>query len=260
MNHGNESQISTVNDREMLIVDLNGFEGPLDLLLDLARQQKVDLRQISILMLAEQYADFIEKATSLEINLAAEYLIMAAWLALIKSRLLLPEEKFEESPEDLSARLTFRLQRLNAMREAVQTMTKRPQLGYDFFARGHEESVSVREVTRVSLNVLDLTQAYARARTRDELRPYSLERDQIFTVEAATANLKRLLGETTDWQELSRFLPKAWTSSRHKYRSAISSTLVAALELAKQGRLGLRQSQPFSPIQVMARTESDERF
>lgn len=259
VNLNNEPPSSAVDDREMLIVDLDGFEGPLDLLLELSRKQKVDLRKISILTLAEQYAEFIENARNLRINLAAEYLIMAAWLALIKSRLLLPDETAGESEEDLAVRLTFRLRRLNAMREAATVITKRKQLGRDFFARGHEERVSVRYVSNLSVNVLDLTQAYARLRTRDQFRPFSLDRDRIFTVEAATANLQKLLGETVDWQELLRFLPADWRKENQMFRSAMSSTLAAALELAKQGKLSLRQTHSFAPIHVMSLEQNDDR-
>ena len=242
----------------VLIVDLEGYEGPLDVLLDLSRKQKVDLRRISILRLAEQYAEFIENARTLKISLAADYLVMAAWLALIKSRLLLPKESpQEESENEMAARLAFRLQRLNAMREQSKAIMGRSQMGRDFFARGEPEQVSVTHVSKISANVLDLTQAYARMRSRDDFRPYMMNRDPVYSVEAATANLERLLGEAANWQELMEFLPAGWTAEGKKIRSAAASTLAAALELAKQGRLTLRQSHAFGPIQVKGQAGTD---
>ncbi len=244
----------------VLIVDLDGFEGPLDVLLELSRKQKVDLRRISILRLAEQYAEFIENARSLRISLAADYLVMAAWLALIKSRLLLPKEpSAEETEDDPAARLAFRLRRLNAMRESAESIMRRRQLGQDFFARGEPEEVSIARVTSVSANALDLAQAYARLRSREQFRPYMMNRDPVLPVEAAISNLRRLLGETPDWEELARFLPDGWKAESGRIRSAMASTFAAALELAKQGRLNLRQNHAFGPIQVKGLARSDDR-
>ena len=167
---------------EALIVDVEGFEGPLDVLLTLSRSQKVDLRKISILQLAEQYLTFVEQARVLRIELAADYLVMAAWLAFLKSRLLLPPDPTDEGPsgEELAAHLAFQLERLQAMRDAAAQLMARDQLGRDVFARGVGEEVEQRRVIRWSASLLDLMQAYARIRTKDEFRPYAFDRDGCF--------------------------------------------------------------------------------
>ncbi len=251
--------IDTAGRDGIFVVDVDGFEGPLDLLLELARKQKVDLLKVSVLRLAEQYAEFIENSKFLKIDLAADYLVMAAWLALIKSRLLLPKED-ETDPEadELASRLAFRLQRLNAMRESAQAIMGRNQLGREFFARGEPEQVAVVNKSSLTATVLDLTQAYARLRTRDDFRPFTMNRDPVFSVEAATENLQRLLGETPDWAELMRFLPSGWTSDGRRVRAALAATFAAALELARQGRVDLRQSHAFGPIQLKGLNEADD--
>jgi len=183
-----QTPLSSVSDRlaaEALIVDVDGFEGPLDVLLTLSRTQKVDLRQISVLALAEQYLSFIETARDLRIELAADYLVMAAWLAFLKSRLLLPPDPLEDGPsgEELAAHLAFQLERLQAMREAAAQLMARDRMGRDFFARGLTEDVTrVRRVT-YSATLLDLMQGYARIRTKDDFRPYAMDRDSVFTME-----------------------------------------------------------------------------
>jgi segregation and condensation protein A len=174
-------------DPEALVVDVDGFEGPLDVLLTLARTQKVDLRKISILELAEQYLGFVEAAKRLRIELAADYLVMAAWLAYLKSRLLLPPEPGEEGPsaEDLAAHLAFQLERLEAMRRAAARLMGRDQLGKDFFARGEAERVTVKRRVEWTASLLDLMRAYSRIRTRDEYRPLHMARPALVTMEAA---------------------------------------------------------------------------
>src|SRR6056297_2396576 len=172
---------------EALIVDVDGFEGPLDLLLTMSRTQKVDLRQISVLALAEQYLAFVNKARDLRIELAADYLVMAAWLAFLKSRLLLPPDPAEEGPSgaDLAAHLAFQLERLEAMRRAAAQLMARDQLGRDRFARGVTEDVTrVRRITW-SASLIDLMQAYARIRTKDEFRPYAFDRSNLLSLEQA---------------------------------------------------------------------------
>ncbi|TAG14455.1 MAG: segregation/condensation protein A, partial [Rhodobacterales bacterium] len=177
---------------EALIVDVDGFEGPLDLLLTLSRTQKVDLRKISVLKLAEQYLGFVEQARSLRIELAADYLVMAAWLAFLKSRLLLPPEPGEAGPsaEDLAAHLAFQLERLQAMRDAAARLMGRDQLGRDFFARGLPEDVTHHRKVTYSATLLDLMRAYARIRTRDDFRPFVMDREHVFTMEQALDRMR----------------------------------------------------------------------
>lgn len=252
---GFQEDVLTVSDRlaaEALIVDVDGFEGPLDLLLMLSRTQKVDLRRISVLQLAEQYLGFVDKAKTLRIELAADYLVMAAWLAFLKSRLLLPPDPADEGPsgEELAAHLAFQLERLQAMREVAARLMARDQLGRDFFARGIPEDVMrVRHVS-YSATLLDLMQAYARIRTRDEFRPYAFDRDHIFTMEQALDRMRGLIGFAGEWTDLSSYLPEGWAADPARRRSATAATFAATLELAKQGQIELRQGESFAPISI----------
>ncbi|MBB3710589.1 segregation and condensation protein A [Limimaricola variabilis] len=257
MDGGQESlaRPSSVEERraaEALIVDVDGFEGPLDLLLVLSRTQKVDLRQISILALAEQYLGFVEKARALRIELAADYLVMAAWLAYLKSRLLLPPDPTTEEPsgEDMAAHLAFQLERLQAMREAADALFARPLLGRDVFARGDAEAVTVHRSTVHHASLLDLMQAYARVKTRDEFRPFVMDRRDLMTMEQALDRLRALVGESADWADISAYLPEDWHAAPRRRRSATAATFAASLELAKEGRIEIRQGDIFAPIQI----------
>ena len=237
---------------EALIVDVDGFEGPLDVLLTLGRTQKVDLRRISILQLAEQYLGFVEQARTLRIELAADYLVMAAWLAFLKSRLLLPPDPSEDGPsgEELAAHLAFQLERLAAMRDVAARLMARGRLGRDFFARGIPEGVErVRKVTYTA-TLLDLMQGYAHIRTKDEFRPYSLDRESIFSLDEALDRMRGLMGYAGDWVDISSWLPEGFLADPARRRSATASTFAAALELAKEGKLELRQSEVFAPLEV----------
>ncbi len=242
---------------EALVVDVDGFEGPLDLLLTLARTQKVDLRRVSILRLAEQYLGFVEAAKRLRIELAADYLVMAAWLAFLKSRLLLPPDPTEEGPsgEELAARLAFQLERLEAMRDAAARLMARDQLGRDVFARGAAEGVT-REVRVVhTASLLDLMRAYARIKTKDEFTPLHLARGPVYTMEQALERMRGLLGTAIDWVQLSAWLPDAWRGEPVRRRSATAASFAAALELVKAGRLEVRQERAFAPIFLRMREE-----
>lgn len=237
---------------EALIVDVDGFEGPLDLLLTLSRTQKVDLRKISVLELARQYLAFVEQAKALRLELAADYLVMAAWLAFLKSRLLLPPDPTEDGPsgEDLAAHLAFQLERLQAMRDCAARLMGRDRLGRDFFARGVPEDVArLRRVTYTA-SLLDLMQGYARLRTRDEFRPFVMDRDAIFTMEQALERMRRLIGFAGTWTDIVSYLPDGFTTDSGRRRSATASTFAAALELVKEGRAELRQSEIFAPIEL----------
>lgn len=242
---------------EALIVDVDGFEGPLDLLLTLSRTQKVDLRKISVLQLAEQYLVFVNKAKVLRIELAADYLVMAAWLAYLKSRLLLPPDPQDDGPsaEDLAAHLAFQLERLQAMREAAAQLMARDQKGRDFFARGLTEDVQRIRVVRYTATLLDLMQGYARIRTRDDFRPFVMDRDHVFTMEQALDRMRGLIGYAGDWTDLISYLPEGWEVDPTRRRSATAAHFAAILELAKQGRIEVRQGETFSPIQIRKKPE-----
>jgi len=256
-----EARLS-VEDRlaaEALIVDVDGFEGPLDMLLTLSRTQKVDLRKISVLQLARQYLAFVERAKQLRLELAADYLVMAAWLAFLKSRLLLPPDPTEEGPsgEELAAHLAFQLERLSAMRDVAARLMARDRLGVNFFARGIPESVErVKKVTYTA-NLLDLMQAYARIRTKDEFRPFVMDRDRVYTMEQALERMRGLIGFAGTWTDIVSYLPEDWENDPVKRRSATAAMFAASLELAKEGKLELRQSGTFEPIQLRRREDRD---
>ena len=235
---------------DSLSVSVDGFEGPLDLLLMLARTQKVDLRKISVLQLAEQYLAFVTEAKQLRLELAADYLVMAAWLAYLKSRLLLPppHDDGEPSGDELAAHLAFQLERLEAMRRVAAQLMGRDQLNRDFFVRGMSESVSVKRRTEWTASLSDLLRGYARVKTRDEYRPLSIDRSAIFSMNQALERLKKLLGGAMEWGQLTSFLPEGWALEPAKRRSAIASTFAASLELAKMGQVEIRQEKTFAPI------------
>lgn len=238
---------------EALLVDVDGFEGPLDVLLTLARTQKVDLRKISVLELSLQYLKFVEEAKKLRIELAADYLVMAAWLAFLKSRLLLPPDPSEEGPsaEELAAHLAFQLERLEAMRRSAAKLMARDQMGRDFFVRGIPENVSQNRKITYSATILDLMQAYAYIKTKDSFEPLHMrERDNLFTMEQALIRMRSLIGHAIEWGDLNQFLPDGWRDDPKFLRSATASTFAASLELVKEGKLEIRQSEQFAPIQL----------
>lgn len=244
---------------EALIIDVDGFEGPLDLLLTLSRTQKVDLRRISILHLAEQYLAFVEQARALRLELAADYLVMAAWLAYLKSRLLLPPDPDADGPsgEDLADHLAFQLERLGAIRDVAARLMARDRLGQDFFARGLPEDVTRQRRITYGATLMDLLQAYARIRTRDEFRPFVMDRDAVYTMEQALERLRGLIGHAGDWTDILSWLPEGWQVDPARRRSATAATFAASLELAKAGRVELRQSDVFGPLQLRPREGRD---
>ncbi|MEM6480324.1 MAG: ScpA family protein [Pseudomonadota bacterium] len=258
--HDDYDPETSVADRvaaEALIVDVDGFEGPLDLLLTLSRTQKVDLRKISVLELARQYLAFVEHAKALRLELAADYLVMAAWLAFLKSRLLLPPDPVEDGPtgEELAAHLAFQLERLQAMRDAAAKLMARDRLGRDIFCRGIPEDLTRIKRIKYTATLLDLMQSYARIRTHDEFRPFSFDRDAFFTLEQALERMRGLIGFAGTWTEISSYLPEEFTSEPGRRRSATASTFAAALELAREGRVELRQSGTFGPLELRRRDQ-----
>ncbi|MFP4044423.1 MAG: segregation and condensation protein A [Rhodosalinus sp.] len=244
---------------EALIVDVEGYEGPLDVLLTLSRSQKVDLRRVSILQLAEQYLAFVEEARALRIELAADYLVMAAWLAFLKSRLLLPPDPEEEGPsgDEMAAYLAFQLERLQAMREAAARLMARDRLGQDVFPRGLPETVERVKRVCYSATLMDLMQAYARIRTRDEFRPWAFDRQSVYTMEEALDRLRGMIGFAGSWTDIAAYLPEGWREDPARRRSATAATFAATLELAREGRIELRQAGTFAPIELRRRERPD---
>ncbi len=246
---------------EALLVDVDGFEGPLDLLLALARSQRVDLRRVSILQLAEQYLAFVAAARRLRIELAADYLVMAAWLAWLKSRLLLPPPDPEEgqSAEEMAAELAWRLERLEAMRNVGARLMARDQLGRDRFARGEIEAVETRRDVVWTATLADLLKAYARVKTKESYEPLHFKRPPVYALEEAVKRLSALVGGAMEWTELSAWLPPEWLGAPERRRSAAASCFAASLELVKRGEAELRQDEAFGPLRLRARRRDAAR-
>lgn len=244
---------------ETLLLNIDGYEGPIDVLLELARNQKVDLKQISILQLARQYLAFVEQARSKNLELAAEYLVMAAWLAYLKSRLLLPknDEDQEPSAEEMAEALQFQLLRLEAMQNAAGKLQERPQLGQDIFKRGAPEGLSVATQTRWDISLFDLLHAYGGIRTRNDEQHYDLPEFHLMSTDIAMERLTKMLGNlprkgiNSVWTTLESFLPEKMDDPIYG-RSSLASTLTASLELAKQGFLEIKQDGTYRPIYMRA--------
>jgi segregation and condensation protein A len=241
-----------------MIVDVEGFEGPLDLLLMLARQQKVDLAKISILALADQYLAFIEAARQLRLELAADYLVMAAWLAYLKSRLLLPEAPPGEGPsaEDMALALAYRLRRLEAFREVAGRLMERPQLNRDVFARGLPEPIAEIKQPEWSATLYDLLSAYANQRQRRVLSRVSFKKRTVWSLGEARAALERLIGQSTDWSRLDQFLI-AYVVEPAQAATVFASSFASALELVREGVAELHQKESFAPIYMRKRVGAD---
>lgn len=236
---------------ETLTIDIDGWEGPLDLLLTLARSQKVDLREISILALVEQYLAFIADARVLRLELAADYLVMAAWLAYLKSGLLLPRDpEVEPSPEELALRLQLRLQRLDAMRDAGARLMAGDRIGRDVFARGAPEGLRVIRKAAWTAGLYDLIAAYGRVQARNRPVMHIVARRPVLSLDEAIRRVEAMLGQAIDWTALEGFLPAA--GDARLARSARASSFLAMLELARQGRLELRQERAFGTLWVRA--------
>ena len=243
-------------DASALYLDLDGWEGPLDLLLDLARRQKVDLRTISILELVDQYLGYIDRAEALKLELAADYLVMAAWLAYLKSLLLLPRDpEMQPSPEELALKLQLRLQRLGAMREAGARLMARDRLGRDVFARGAPEGLRINRRNRWQCDLFALMHAYGQVKARTAPVVHMVRERPVMTLESALTRVSAMLGMAIDWMDLAAFLPPThddgWRDPQLR-RSALASSFVAALELAKQGKAELAQDETFGPLRLRA--------
>jgi segregation and condensation protein A len=237
-----------------LLIDVAGFEGPLDLLLHLARNQKVDLARISILALAEQYLKFVDSARAIRLELAADYLVMAAWLAYLKSKLLIPKQPGDdgESGEELAAVLQFRLKRLEAMRDAAARLVNRNRLGRDVFARGMPEMVIVEKRNEYSASLYDLLTAYAVQRQRQAITNVRIAKRGVWSLKEAREILIRLIGEFRDWTALDQFLTE-YLASAEERSTAIASSFAATLELVREGAIEMRQQEAFAPLYLRNR-------
>lgn len=253
------------HEADALLLNIEGYEGPIDVLLDLARNQKVDLAKISILQLVRQYLEFIERAKMHNLDLAAEYLVMAAWLAYLKSRLLLPRdnESVDPSAADMAEALQFQLRRLEAMQRAAEKLMALPQLGQDIFPRGAPEGLPIKVKPRWAVSLYDLLKSYGDIKKRVENSTYDLPIFNLMSTEDAINRLTRMLGQLPSkglqsvWTTLESFLPEG-IKNKLFGRSALASTLTASLELAKQGKLEIKQDGLFRPIYMRANLETGE--
>ena len=260
-----EAAEDAIGTQEALVVSLDGFEGPLDVLLALARTQKVDLAKISVLELANQYLAFVTQALKLRLELAADYLVMAAWLAYLKSKLLLPREAGTEdqpSGEELAGRLAFRLKRLEAMRNAAAGLMTRKRLGRDIFARGMPEGVRTIRVREYTAVIYDLLKAYAEQRRRTAKRVHVIPRRTVWSIKEARQRLEVLVGELTSeaagqWLQLDKYLEQ-YLANPDVARTAVASSFGAALEMAREGVVEISQAEPFAPIYMRKRKAGGE--
>ncbi len=245
--------------RPALVVDVTGFEGPLDLLLHLARNQKVDLARISVFALAEQYLRFVEEAQRLRLEIAADYLVMAAWLAYLKSKLLIPKQPHDdgESGEEMAAILQFRLKRLEAMRDAAARLVNRNRLGRDVMARGMPEAMVLERRTEYSATLYDLLTAYAAQRQRQAVSNVRIAKRNVWSLQDAREILTRMIGRMKDWTALDRFLI-AYLTTPEERATAIASSFAASLELVREGTIEVRQGGAFEPLYMRARPRTSE--
>lgn len=251
-------EIDKADSEPAFLVDVDGFEGPLDLLLELARRQKVDLAKISVLALAEQYLEFVEQARKVRLELAADYLVMAAWLAYLKSRLLLPEQPKGEEPAaaDLAAALAHRLRQLEAIRAAAEKLSNRPVLGRDMFLRGEPEGISVVRHSKFSATLYDLLAAYAQQRQKAVLSHVTLRQRVVWSMAEAREAIERLAGHAIEWTTIDSYIEQYMTTPQVR-RTVRASTFSASLELVREGKILLRQDEAFAPIWIKARTAEE---
>lgn len=257
-----EAADDAADEGHALILDIDGYEGPLHLLLELARMQKVDLARLSILELAEQYLAFIKEAENLRIELAADYLVMASWLAYLKSRLILPKAEGEDNmpeAEELASHLAFRLQRLEAMRLASEAFFNLKVIGQNVFIRGAPEGLRSRTTPLYQAELFDMIKAYGETRSQAVMRNHKLPKPLVLALDEARTRLARAMGHSFDWMELDLLLPKSEDfATPLPTRSIRASSLLAGLELAKEGKLEIRQSKAFAPIYLRSIMQSDK--
>lgn len=244
---------------EVLYVDVGGFEGPLDMLLEMARRQKVDLAHISVLSLAEQYLEFIETIRKKRIEVAADYLVMAAWLAYLKSRLMVPSIVDDEEPsgEMMAALLQFRLKRLEAMRNAAQQLVNRPRLGREIFVRGDPEPIDIVREHAYDVKLFDLLKAYAHMRERTLIVDYKLSKRTVWSLKEARSILDRLIGEGAEWIALDGYLIE-YLAVPEERATVLASSFSASLELVREGHMEMRQNETFGPL-LMRRRRTDNK-
>ena len=250
-----ESRIVSSDD---LIVNLEGYEGPLDVLLILAKSQKVDLMQISILQLTEQYLVFIAKVRERNLELAADYLVMAAWLAYLKSNLLIPREESGEelSAEEMAERLKLQLKKLEAIRQVSEKLMNLPRLGSDFFERGMPEGIRLIRTPEYYSSLYDLMKSYADQRYKTAYSSMTIERPPVYAMEDALVRLQRMIGSVPEWTRLETFLPREYSTGKGA-RTGVAGTLAASMELVREGLIEVQQLMPFGPVFIKSKKDDD---
>ena len=246
-------ELNEINSSKQFNITLNSYEGPIDLLLDLARKQKVDLSEISILELAEQYINFINQYQDIHLEIAADYLVMAAWLTYLKSRLLLPkEEKSEDhTPEELEEALKYQLQRLEAFQSVSKKLYSQPLIGRDVFYGGSSEGLKVKYNINYTSNLYDLLKSYSVIlKSKDQIKNLTIEYSELYSVDRAVKRMKEIFGSISEWTNLLNIIPKLIESNRVINKSIISSNFVASLELSKNGFIEVKQQETFGNIYI----------
>ena len=256
--YSNSQPYESINNDD-LIVNLSGYEGPLDVLLIMARSQKVDLMKISILQLTEQYLVFIAEVRKKNLELAADYLVMAAWLAYLKSNLLLPREETGEelTAEQMAERLKFQLKKLEAIRQVSEKLMNLPVLGTNFFNRGMPEGIRLIRTPEYYLSLYDLLKSYANQRYKSAYSSIVIERPAVYAMEEALVRLQRMVGTAFEWTKLESFLPPEFSKGKNA-RSGVAGTLAAAMELVREGVLEVQQLAPFGPVFIKNKNNNEE--
>ena len=256
--YSNSQPYESINNDD-LIVDLSGYEGPLDVLLIMAKSQKVDLMKISILQLTEQYLVFIAEVRKKNLELAADYLVMAAWLAYLKSNLLLPREETGEelTAEQMAERLKFQLKKLEAIRQVSEKLMNLPALGTNFFNRGMPEGIRLIRTPEYYLSLYDLLKSYANQRYKSAYSSMVIERPAVYAMEEALVRLQRMVGTAFEWTKLESFLPPEFSKGKNA-RSGVAGTLAAAMELVREGVLEVQQLAPFGPVFIKNKNNNEE--
>ena len=256
--YSNSQPYESINNDD-LIVNLSGYEGPLDVLLIMAKSQKVDLMKISILQLTEQYLVFIAEVRKKNLELAADYLVMAAWLAYLKSNLLLPREETGEelTAEQMAERLKFQLKKLEAIRQVSEKLMNLPVLGTNFFNRGMPEGIRLIRTPEYYLSLYDLLKSYANQRYKSAYSSMVIERPAVYAMEEALVRLQRMVGTALEWTKLESFLPPEFSKGKNA-RSGVAGTLAAAMELVREGVLEVQQLAPFGPVFIKNKNNNEE--
>ena len=247
--------------QDKFIVDLNGFDGPLELLLSLAQKQRVDLKEISITELVDQYLSFVKNASKLKLELAAEYLMMASFLTYLKSRILLPKDCLEDelTASEMEKNLAFKLKRLSEIKNCTEELFLKPKLGIDFFKRGFYENTDKKVIKKLDASLIDILRAFAKIKSKRIFSPLKFIRESVFKIDEALKSIVGLVSRGKNWVLLQEIIPREWKGSKVKVRSAMATTFAASLELVKSGDCILEQNSPFQSLKIKSKDREDNK-